>query len=69
MEKLDLENKELVFGKLSLMSDSLKGMTKADFEKRFGGILLEGVNDAWKQVKKYTKDDVQKPKPKAKKSK
>tara|TARA_R110000751_G_scaffold46884_3_gene105082 strand:+ start:2065 stop:2265 length:201 start_codon:yes stop_codon:yes gene_type:complete len=63
MKNLDLENKELVFGKVSFMSAGLVGMTKEKFKKNYGGSLLAETDDIWKQIKPYTKEkNVSKPK-------
>jgi len=60
MKKLDLENKEIVIGKFSIMSDSLKGMTKEKFDKLFSNHFLGNTSDAWKICKPFAK--VEKPK-------
>ena len=55
MEKLDLENKVLKFGKVSFNSSALVGLTKAEFKERYASALLGSTDDVWKQIQKYTK--------------
>lgn len=64
MEKLDLDNKVLIFGKASFNSSALKGVTKEEFTKNFSGALRgQDMKEVWKQVSKYTKiEKVSKPK-------
>lgn len=64
MKKLDLDNKVLVFGKVSFNSQGLKGMTKNEFTEKFTGALRgQNIKEIWKEVSKYTKiEKVSKPK-------
>lgn len=56
MDKLDLENKLLKFGKASFNSSALVGLNKVEFFKIYGSALRgQDVKEVWKQVSKYTK--------------
>lgn len=56
MDKLNLDNKVLTFGKASFNTCNMQGITKVEFMKQYGSALRgQNVNDVWKQVSKHTK--------------
>jgi len=43
-------------GNTMFRTENLKGMTEKQFTEQYKGIISTGVKEAWKQVKKYTKE-------------
>lgn len=55
MLKVVLDNKrgQIKVGNTSFHLESLKGMKKEEFDKRYKGLI--DIKQTWKEIKKYTK--------------
>lgn len=54
MLKVKLDNKQLRVGQTTFNKESLKGMTKTEFEKRYSKIL--DAKQTWPLIEEYTKN-------------
>lgn len=52
---LNLDNKMLKVGNTTFNTESLKGWTKDEFKKAYKGKISIDIDEAWKEVYKYTR--------------
>jgi len=55
MMDLNLDNKMLKVGNTTFNTESLKGWTKDEFKKAYKGKISIDIDEAWKEVYKYTR--------------